>query len=314
MQFIEDMPLEERLKYLEKRRQALAQKNNNPLVDSVYEYKYRVEQMIMFKVNAVPMDTVQTKTDYCVTKKYINNQLSVSIEIEEDSFTMYPDKFTDFMDLVYNLEKIKCNADFGVNGTDGRVQKILTHKDVISNWEAYRATLSEKYKFVRAPESQSAVQNLIQSAEKSILNEQALIQELNAKTFFYLFFDKYLVSRDQLYTPYNLTFQSQLFQGLTFNLDINQKILAESPELIHVERQSTMPKDLDTSKIEKLYNKEYQDKIGFKYSEYQATYDANIVYNESPEDINIENAELTINEEVTNNIELIIHHKLRKLK
>lgn len=266
--FIEDLPLEERQKLAEKRNKIVQEQSSIEDKECIYEYKYRFEQLIMFKVNSIPMDTYQTKTDYKVTKLKNRYIQSVSVEIDDESFTMFPDKLTNLMELVNGLEKIKCNAIFEVNNNDGKIKDILNYQKVIGNWESYKYSLSDTYKYARSPEAKESLDAMIRESEKVILNKPALMQELNAKTFFYLFFDKYLISRENLYNSYKQIFRSQLFQGLAFNLDVAQKILEESSDKVLVEKLSSMPNDLDRDKIKVFYDKEYLNKIGFKFYEY----------------------------------------------
>lgn len=279
------------------------------------QVRYRNEQIVAMKINGMPVSTNRLKTDYTVEKVYNSRHdiMQLAFNIDDNIVSVFPTQYQAGMDMVVDLEKIKCKAVINVDMNTGYIGEIVNHKEVVEVWEDYKEHFRDKYKFLRSSATQNAVQQFLETQDKLILDQEMMKAEMNSKMFYMLVFDHYLVGKQEYNEPYAITFPSQLFKGISFPMTMTPKIHQESPNKVVYDRNGSVDEHVTSSSdIVRFYDEQFKPTIQYKFTQYRASFNIRETVNEAER--HIENAEVRLIEEVVNNIDLTILCKLRKIE
>lgn len=273
--------------------------------------KYRCEQVVTTRINGVPTSHMQTKRDYDFYKEQIDNEYLTKVSITDNVVNSFSEQYKQVLDMVTDLDRVKCNNIIIDTNKEGAMNNILNMRDIINNWKRYKSKLEDKYSNFFNPEGAKAVGNFIKLSEQQITNEKNLLEALKTDMFFFVLYNKYLVNHKDKLNDFSIPFTSQLFEGIKTNLKITQKVVKESSEEALIRKVSEMPKNIDENKIMKMYNKKYKPIVQYQFSKYKASYSEELLFNKKNNCI--EESDITIIEEVQNNIEVLISFKLKKI-
>lgn len=279
------------------------------------QVRYRIEQTVAMKVNGMPVSTNRLKTDYTVEKVYNSrhNIMQLAFKIDDNIASVFPTQYQAGMDMVVDLEKIKCKAVINVDMNTGHIDEIVNHKEVIGAWEDYKEHFMDKYKFLRSRTTQNAVQQFLEIQDKLILDQEMMKAEMNSKMFYMLVFDHYLVGKQEYNEPYAITFPSQLFKGISFPMTMTPKIYQESPNVVVYDRIGSVDGQVaSSSDIIRFYDEQFKPTVQYKFTQYRPSFNIRETVNEAER--YIEKAEVRLIEEVVNNVDLTILCKLRKIE
>lgn len=279
------------------------------------QVRYRNEQIVAMKINGMPVSTNRLKTDYTVEKVYNSRHdiMQLAFNIDDNIVSVFPTQYQAGMDMVVDLEKIKCKAVINVDMNTGYIGEIVNHKEVVEAWEDYKEHFRDKYKFLRSSATQNAVQQFLETQDKLILDQEMMKAEMNSKMFYMLVFDHYLVGKQEYNEPYAITFPSQLFKGISFPMTMTPKIHQESPNKVVYDRNGSVDEHVTSSSdIVRFYDEQFKPTIQYKFTQYRPSFNIRETVNEAER--HIENAEVRLIEEVVNNVDLTILCKLRKIE
>lgn len=279
------------------------------------QVRYRNEQIVAMKINGMPVSTNRLKTDYTVEKVYNSRHdiMQLAFNIDDNIVSVFPTQYQAGMDMVVDLEKIKCKAVINVDMNTGHIGEIVNHKEVVEAWEDYKEHFRDKYKFLRSSATQNAVQQFLETQDKLILDQEMMKAEMNSKMFYMLVFDHYLVGKQEYNEPYAITFPSQLFKGISFPMTMTPKIHQESPNKVVYDRNGNVDEHVTSSSdIVRFYDEQFKPTIQYKFTQYRPSFNIRETVNEAER--HIENAEVRLIEEVVNNVDLTILCKLRKIE
>jgi hypothetical protein len=276
------------------------------------EARYRCEQTVVTKINGIVQNHADTKTEFIVGKQETKEGLFIKIQMTDTIVQMYPDQMEETIMLVNDIENVKSDAIFLVSPNTGKIRKVINHHEIIFKWKKHLEYLQNKYDYIRSEEARENLERFIEMAGDQILAESNLILDYESKLFHQIFFDKYLVTDQDLLEPYIITFYSQLFTGLSVPLEFRQDLISEQEHTIGVRKVGDMPKNYDHSKQEQMYNDKFLPLIKYKFSEFNFSYRQRDVINTT--DKWIESADVTMIEQVKNNIQILIDYKLKKIE
>lgn len=314
MKFIEDMSPGERERYFEERRKIkLKQEENIP--DFSEKACYRCEQFVVVKSGDIIASHADTKREFAVHRENKNGVVRISVEMTDNIIEMKPHSLTEAIKLMTDFDLVKCgNASVLVNSQTGKIDKILNHAEIISKWTDHKNELYNKYGFLRAEENRKKIEEFITLAEQIVVNEKMLINDFNTKLFYDLFFDKYLVTKENLFEPYSREFYSNLFEGVKLGMDFTQEVLKESPDMFFVRKKSKLnPSSFSLSSIKDIYDRKFKPQIKYKFSEYDYSFNESTVMSTN-KNYWIEESQINIIERVKNNIEVFTDYKLKKIE
>jgi hypothetical protein len=273
--------------------------------------RYRVEQLTVSKMNGVVQSHAETKRQFFVTRKKEQSNWMVTVEMEDNIVRVYPESLQETINLLIDLDNVKSKTHVVVNPLTGKIDHILNHHEIITNWKEYRMAMEDKYSTFNSAEAKLNVLKFLTVAENIITIENNLIDDLNTKMFYDLFFDQYLVKDRIDKEDVKRSFYSQLFEGESSMLNSTKKITNETQDQVQYLCESVLINP-DAERFSKLYDEKYKPLIHYKFSQYDAKIDEHILLNKTGKWI--EQADVSIVEEVKNNIEIIVDYKLRKIE
>jgi hypothetical protein len=273
--------------------------------------RYRVEQLTITKMDGVIQSHAETKREFSVTKSAGKTNLVVDVKMEENIVNIYPDSLQETINLLIELDIVKSTAIVAVNQANGDIDKIINHNEIIEKWKKYRAELEKRFGGVQSPEAKLNVLKFLTVAENTIVIEKNLIDDLKTKMFYDLFFDEYLVNDSLNLEEHKRPFYSQLFEGQSSTLNFTKSIIAENENQIQYNNTGRLQKE-DAKKFEQLYDLKYKPLVKYKFSGYDASIVETVLLDKK--DKWILQADLSIAEEVRNNVELSVDYKLRKIE
>lgn len=201
-QIIENnIPLNVKFIYLEVKDQT---ENKKEVVAKSAELdaRYRCEQSVMTYIGGVMVNHIDTKREFLVHKFQKGNESFVKTELVENIINSYPEEMKEAVDLVIDIDLLACNILTFLNPKTGKINKIVNHKEIIEKWNIHKEHLNSKYGFLRNSETKKNLLQFVDVNNDIFTNEKKLIEWVNNKMFFDLFFDKYLVTNNNLFNPY----------------------------------------------------------------------------------------------------------------
>lgn len=276
--------------------------------------KYRCEQAIITKLNGIPACTITIKSDYQFERAENMKRpaMNAYFKLIEQFVSVYPPSYQQPLEMIVDLEKLKCESVFDIDMETGKVAGIVNHDEVVSKWNDYKVELLDRYSFLRSVDTKESVNAFIESVEKVITNEELLKTEFYGKMIFMLLFDGYLVDKPNYTAPSNIDFSSQLFQGVKFPMTLTPHMQKESPEAVIYDLKSSIPDSVKhLENIRKEYDDRFKPAIQYSFSEYNAQFYSHVLLNEGEN--YIKEAESHIIEEVLNNVSLTIQCNIRAI-
>lgn len=275
--------------------------------------RYRCEQSVMTYIGGIMVNHIDTKREFLVHKFQKGNESFVKIELVENIINSYPEEMKEAVDLVIDIDLLACNMLTFLNPKTGKIDEIVNHKEIIEKWDIHKEHLNSKYGFLRNSETKKNLQQFVDVNNDIFTNEKKLIEWVNNKMFFDLFFDKYLVTNNNLFNPYKNNLYSQLFEGKPIQFDFKHDIIGETENEVNVRKVGEMIKgSIDTSALEEIYNIKFKPLVNYQFSEFKFSYRENSTYD--LENRWITASDVTIIEEVKNNVRLMISYKLTKIE
>lgn len=231
------------------------------------EVKYRCEQLTLTRMNGVIQNHADTKREFHIKKYKLNDQYVVDVKLVDNVITTNQANLTDALNLLCEIDSIKCNAALKISEDTGKIVSIANMNQVLSRWSDYRQEFLHRYSFVKEENIKKSIENFVAVADSNFKNEKALITDFKTKPFFEVFFDEYLVHKDFSLLPYTLNYFSQLFEQVQLVVGMQQKIERQTPDTIQIQRTSALNRgSLDLKRMEEIYDLKFKPEIGYKFS------------------------------------------------
>ncbi|GGH01295.1 hypothetical protein [Mucilaginibacter phyllosphaerae] len=276
------------------------------------EARYRSEQLVVIKIDGIIESHIETKLEYHVKKIISNGQLLVQVELKDQINTIQPQYLQESLKLMSMIDVIKSNALVLIDNHSGKIKSIVNIDEIKANWLAFKKDVYANTSFIKSPEMKANIDTFISNAEAQ-MTEESILQDFKVRPFFDLFFDRYLVSEQLSYNDYSKLYYSQLFDHLPVEFDVKQMITEESPVLLQVNKAASLnANNIHLADFERVYDLRYKPRIGYKFSNYSYNHNTWVSYR-FDENL-LDEATMTIVEEVKNNIELIVDYKVRRVE
>ena len=275
--------------------------------------RYRCEQSVMTYVGDIMMNHADTKREFFVNKYQENGESLVKVELIENIIETYPEQMNEAVELMSDIDLIACNLLTGLDSHTGKIKNIKNHNEVLEKWKIHKNNLTSKYSYLRNPTSSNDLKTFITIYDDIFKHQEKLISWVNTKMFFDLFFDKYLVTNKGLTDSFKRTAYSQLFEGLPVQLNFRQDIIGETPQSINLRKVSEMQDGgYDIDSFKKIYTEKFLPLVKYKFSEFKLSCRENSTYDLV--DRWITKSDVTIIEEIKNNVKIMITYKLTKIE
>lgn len=271
--------------------------------------KYRVEQEIAIKLNDIPVNSTQVKTDYSITHAE-NEPLLYSVHVDDYISKISPDSHQPLLDVVKEIDRLKSNVDVWIHPSTGKPVSIMNHQQIITEWQTYKKEFLKKNEFIRAEEVKQQLINFVSAFDEQICSHEQLVSNLDAQLFFTTFFDHFLVRTQNFERDVLMDFNSQLFTNVVTPLTVTQKIVQESLESVVVRKTGIPTGFIDVDEIERQYNQKYKPSLDYQFSTYSVEYDSQVEFNTVGK--YLEYADIRMRERVESNVELDISCRIRR--
>lgn len=272
---------------------------------------YRTEMIVGTVLEQVMVDNSTYKSQYKVGLDQ-NNTLA-SVLLQESHVTSSPQMLQAGMELIAEIDKIKCNSVFRLDPESGKIKKIINYKSIIDEWDHYKAGLESRKTVLKLSQNRKDIDDFIAGVEAVLKPEKKLIEDYYNKMFYELFFTKHLQGNRDFLQKYSRTYYSTLFDKEAVILNFTSTVLEETDEILKIRRVSAMEyPSLNMEKIVNLYNERIKPMVQFNFSEYNFSYRETFIWNKT--DQVLQESHVTVIEEVKNNVQLLIDFNLKRFE
>ncbi|WP_419870739.1 LysM peptidoglycan-binding domain-containing protein [Chryseobacterium sp. CT-SW4] len=275
------------------------------------DFKYRTEFVVATKLESILVDNSTYKSQYHV--KLDDERKNIAVIMEENHVSSSPALVQKGMQLIADIDKIKCNSMFQVSPENGKIIRVLNYDEIISNWKKFKSNFNRQKTVMNFSKSQQDIDNFITTVESLIIPEQRLIKDYDTKMFYEVFFNSFLVGKGDFSEGYSKTFYSTLFDQEPVVLNFTSTIIEENEDIIKVRRVSEMdPAAINLKKIIRLYDERIKPAVHYSFSEYKYSIRETLSWNKNE---NIwQDTHITVIEEVKNNVQLLIDFNLKLIE
>lgn len=274
-------------------------------------FNYRTDLTVATKLENSIIDNTTYKSQYNV--KIDDRRHFISVILDESHVYSSPELVQKGMELIADIDKIKCNSIFQISQDTGNVIKILNYNEIIDNWKKFKLNFNNVKSVMNLAKAQQDINDFITKVESLIIPEQNLINDYKTKMFYEVFFNQFLVGNGDFSEGHSKTFYSTIFDQEPVKLNITSTVIEENEEIIKVRRVSTM--DASTINLEKminLYDERIKPSVKYNFSEYKYSYRETLIWNKK-ENI-LQDTHITVIEEVKNNVQLLIDFNLKLIE
>lgn len=274
-------------------------------------FLYRTEMTVGTVLEEVMVDNSTCKSQYRVG--LANNNSVASVLLEENYVTSSPQLMQAGMELIAEIDKIKCNSIFNLDVVTGKIAKVVNYNEILKNWNNYKKGLESRKTVLKLSKNQDDIDEFIKIVEGILKPEKKLIEDYYNKMFYELFFTEHLHGNTDFLKNYSKTYYSTFFDKEPVILHFTPSILEETDEILKIRRVSTMDyPSLNMKNIVKLYDERIKPMVQFSFSEYNFSYRETLIWNKK-ENV-LQESRVTAIEEVKNNIQLLIDFNLKRFE
>jgi len=274
-------------------------------------FLYRTEMTVGTVLEGIMVDNSICKSQYKVG--LANNNSVASVFLEENYVTSSPQLMQAGMELIAEIDKIKCNSIFNLDEITGKITKVVNYQEILKNWDDYKKGLKSRKTVLKLSKNQDDIDQFIRIVEDILKPEKKLIEDYYNKMFYELFFTEHLHGNKDFLKTYSKIYYSTFFDKEPVNLHFTPTILEETDEILKVRRVSAMDyPSLNMQNIVKLYDERIKPMVQFSFSEYNFSYRETLIWNKK--ECVLQESHVTVIEEVKNNIQLLIDFKLKRFE
>jgi len=277
------------------------------------QYRYRVEQTLIMKMNGMIVSHGVTKQEYLMQKNFVGEKLnSLGFQLIENVLQFNPKQLESAIELICELDKIKSLVDIVPNEETGKMTAIADKTKALQAWQEYKKVIGEKFNFLQSQEEKASINSFAELMENQLNDNTLLLSDYESRIFYDIIFDKYLLGKET-FIPSEKNYLSNLFPHNLIMLNLAPFIKQKTAVTISVKQVGVLDKkSVDLEGITKFYNDNYKPQVGYSFSEYNYGIISNYIY-DTDENIILE-ADLTITEEVKNNVEIILDYRLKRIE
>lgn len=292
------------------------QKNKEEKKDidyTVFEQKnrYRTEQLNITRIEDDIKTYSQLKKEYEV--KLNLSQHWAEIKLCDFFYEFNPPALSRVFDFVSEVDYIRNDCLVEINKL-GRFSKIIDKFKLKKNWEQFKKNRLNEIEFIKVVKQTKPQEyvRLMQEGDLQFSDQYNDEKDYNRDLFYLTLLDKYLYNHDENMESEEYTYQSQLFPDVFVPMTVRYDVLKKEDDLITIRKVwETVESEELLEKVTKGYEKYHQPLIKYKFSEYRLDMRNLFTYNLKTKIL--EKAELSIIENIENNIKSECIFNLRKI-
>ncbi|WP_455970674.1 hypothetical protein [Bacteroides congonensis] len=306
----------QREKWEERKREIEEKNKKNELDENCY--RYRCHQTVLNRIDGTITSNADTKRELEVKVLREGNNTIVNTQIVESNIDIRPENMRAALQLINEVDIIKCNAHLILDPETGKIARTLNLSEIKKNWEEYKKGLYHKlHATIRTKrEDLEHLDNFVHLIDNNFATQESFIADLTSKLFFDVFFDKYLVGKKVENEIVGRTFYSMLFNQMPIKVAISQTAAIDKDSKLftisnYITNENQRRKDYDANFVRKMYEQYYQPIVKYDFTYYNLNFDSKIVIGTDnlPDEINV-----NLVEEIENNVEILVVYKIRRLK
>lgn len=278
---------------------------------------YRCNQTILNRIDGFIVSHAETKREIKIEIPYINNT-NVKAEMTESIVNICPENMNAPLQIINEIDFIKCDVCLMLDHETGKISRVTNLDDIKCKWEQHKQKLYSKINSICSNNviERKHFAQFINLIDGNFKNQETFILDLTSKIFFDVFFDKYLLGKKIENKIYNKTFYSYLFDTLPITIQLSQSITTDKETGFcqinnYITKDDQSRKDVDMNRIREIYKQRYQPTIKYSFTKYNYNFNTKVILDNDNLPTIIE---VSIVEEIENNIELVVVYKIHKLK
>lgn len=275
--------------------------------------KYRAEQKNTTRIE----DEVKSFSE-------IKKQFTVNLNLEnKKAFVKLTDLYYDFkppiMGKVYEFvsetEYIRNNVNFNID-KDGRLHKITNKEEVYNNWLEFKNNKINELEFIKTLKNENSAQykNILLEGDKQFAsNNEAMENDYHRDLLYLVLFDKHLTAKKlEDISQETYMYKSQLLPQVQVPMEIRYDVIDENEKSLTIRKVAeAIVNEALVKQIEEQYNTIHKPLIKYSFTEYKLTF--RVRYNIEKLTRIINDADLTIIEDIEHNIQSVCKYNLKKL-
>jgi len=310
MIILEDLPLKERMKYLESWRKEDKKNKDANLPDTFdKQARYRFKQVNVVKFEDIPVSHSIIRAQYIfqIKNNIIYNQF------EESHYSMRPQSvhLEDFLSI---SDKIRGKIYFEIN-QEGKPINILNMDELTKNWEYFKKNEITGNPFVKEIKSQSYknYEKLIEAGDKEFHDKNFFMRNLENNLYFREIFGQYLTKSFENFTTEKYESISNFFKETIIEANLKYSKVSENEFFFTFQKVSELNRErFNVPDMIRQYNEIYKPNVKYNFSEYDYSYRLTMTINKM--DGLIENANIILIEKIKNNLSCNVNFELKRIE
>ncbi|GAA0717864.1 hypothetical protein GCM10009430_15290 [Aquimarina litoralis] len=274
---------------------------------------YRTVQTNATKIEDEVRSHSELKKQYKIQLELQNKQASALLN--DLHYEFMPPVMGKVYEFVSKTEEIRNNIQFSLDN-DGRLSKILNREEIFENWLAFKKNELKDIEFIKSlkKDNPGQYQNILKEGEQQFSPSNSMMEQDYHRDLLYLvLFDKHLTAKDLNKIPgEEYMYTSQLFPQVKVPMEIRYDVIEENEKSITIRKVAdSILDDSLLQEIETQYDTLHKPLIKYSFTTYALTFRTRYTIDKTSRIIN--DAELTIIEDVEHNIQSTCKYSLRKL-
>lgn len=300
-----------------KRKQEIEDKNKKNGAEE-NAFHYRCHQTVLNRIDGAITSNTDTKRELEVKFTHEGKNTIINTRIVESSIDIRPETMRAALQLINDVDILKCNTSLLLNPETGKIEQVLNLSEIKNDWETHKKNLYGKFRTISGVKSidREHLSNFIQLIDENFISQTSFVKDLTSKLFFDVFFDKYLVRKSIENTITGRTFYSMLFNQTPVKVALSQTTVTDKETGLltisqYITNENQKRKDFDSDYIRKMYEQYYRPVLKYGFTYYNFNFESKTVLGTDnlPDEIKI-----NLVEEIENNVEILVVYKIRRLK
>ncbi|CAH0282241.1 LysM domain-containing protein [Chryseobacterium sp. Bi04] len=275
------------------------------------ESRYRTEQLNITRIEDEVKSYSQLKKEYDV--KFNLPHHLVQVKLCDFFYEFNPPALSRVFDFVSEVDYIRNNCLVEIDKL-GRFSRLVDKDKLKVNWDKFKNERLNEIEFVKVIKQTKPQEyaKLLQEGDFQFSDKYNDEKDYNRDLFYLTLLDKYLYCSEENMEREEYTYQSQLFPDVLVPMTVRYDIIKKEEDLITIRKVwETVESEELLEKVTKGYEKYHQPLIKYKFSEYKLDLRNLFTYNLKTK--TLEKAELSIIENIENNIKSECIFNLRKI-
>jgi len=276
--------------------------------------RYRCEQINVSKSEGTIVHFVEQKFQFKVLLSL--QSLLARVIMEEHIYNFSPPVLNQSFAFLSKTEFIKNDVLLGLSAASGQIDKILNKHEISEKWRDFRDNQFEKNEFINRlnQTNPKAVDELKSLGDKQFSVQYELAEEEYRRNLFYfILFDKFIVCDINQLTPEKFLFMSTIVPPVIVPVEFKYNKISEDKRTFNIQKVGTVGLDKELIRaIETKYDEMHKPHIKYGFTDYKLEFMIRIELNK--EKRIVENANLVLIEQISDNIENTCEYRLTRLQ